>query len=296
MSQIVINALIQGSLLALLAVGLTLVQGTLNFANIAHLELATIGAYAAVALTGVGLPLVPSAAVSVVITAALAILGYRLLFRRLLRSGPMIAMVGSLSLSIVLRAALQLVFGSQPRSLPLPLERAVSIDGGLITPNQIRIIILALLLLGVTLGLLKWTPMGKRVRAVAANPELAAVSGINRARVIDGVWVIAACLASTAGVLLATESVASPDMGFNELLPVFAVAIVGGLGSPAGAIAAAYLLSLVEAVVLNMHFGWFTGGTGQLPVSYGPAISFVLLIAVLLFRPQGMFGRAGRRA
>jgi branched-subunit amino acid ABC-type transport system permease component len=296
MTGVLIEAAIRGSILALLAVGLTMVQGTLAFANVAHVEFATGAAFGAVALTGAGVTLWAASVLSVVGDALVAVLLYRVLFTRLLRSGPMMAMVGSLAFDLVVRAVFQAVFTSHPRHLPVPLEQGLHWGDAAITPGQVRLVLISAALLS-TLGVvLKWTSLGRRIRAVAANGPLVDVCGINRARVVDAVWVISAGLAGSAGILLATDSSVSPDLGYDLLLSVFAVAIVGGLGSPLGAILAAYGISLVEALVLRIDFGGVMPGVGYLSVSYRPAIGFVALVLVLLLRPQGLMGRAVRRA
>lgn len=296
MSDILVDAAIRGSLLALLAVGLTMVQGTLGFANVAHVEFATIAGYLAVVLTGAGLGLLVSSALSVVGVAIIAVLLYRLIFRRLLGVNSIMAMIGSLAMSIIIRALVQFLFESRPRSLPTPLERGIDIGGALVTPTQIRVVIIAVVLLAGTLALLRWSALGRSIRAVASNPDLAEVAGLNRARVVDAVWVVSGSLAAAAGILLGLNSAVSPDLGFNLLLPVFAAAIVGGLGSVKGAIVAAYGLSLIEAVVLRIDFGDLIHGAGYVAVSYRPAIGFVLLILVLALRPQGLMGKKVRRA
>lgn len=296
MSDILVDAAIRGSLLALLAVGLTMVQGTLGFANVAHVEFATIAGYMAVVLTGAGLGLLASSALSVIGVAIIAILLYRLTFRRLLGVDPIMAMIGSLAVSIIVRALIQFLFESRPRTLPAPLERGIDIGGALVTPTQIRIVVIAIVLLASTLAILRWTALGRSIRAVASNPELAEVAGLNRARVIDAVWVLSSALAAAAGILLGLSSAVSPELGFNLLLPVFAAAIVGGLGSVKGAIVAAYGLSLIEAIVLRIDFGDIIHGASYIAVSYRPAVGFVLLILVLAIRPQGLMGRKVRRA
>ncbi|WP_456695059.1 branched-chain amino acid ABC transporter permease [Aeromicrobium sp. P5_D10] len=296
MSEILVDATIRGSLLALLAVGLTMVQGTLGFANVAHVEFATIAGYLAVVLTGAGIGLLASSALSVVGVAIIAIVLYRTIFRRLLAVNPIMAMIGSLAVSIIVRALIQFLFESRPRTLPTALERGIDIGGALVTPTQVRVVIIATVLLAGTLALLRWTALGRSIRAVASNPELAEVAGLNRGRVVDAVWVLSGALAAAAGILLGLNSAVSPDLGFNLLLPVFAAAIVGGLGSVKGAIIAAYGLSLIEGIVLRIDFGDLVDGAGYVAVSYRPAIGFVLLILVLALRPQGLMGRKVRRA
>jgi branched-subunit amino acid ABC-type transport system permease component len=295
MGDVLIDVAVHGSILALLAVGLTLVHGTLGFPNVAHVELATIAAYLTVAMLGAGFVLWSGALIGVVGTALIAVALYRLVFRRLLASGPMIAMIGSLALSIVVRALIQLRFSSRPRQLPVPLERGIEFAGGLITPSQIRLVVISVCLLTATVLLLRFTALGRYVRAVAANAELAEVSGLRPGRIVDVMWVLSAVLAGAAGVLLAIDSAASPDLGFTLLLPVFAAAIVGGLGSVAGAIAAAYGLALAEALVLQVDFGAVISGLGYLDVSYRPVVGFLLLVLTLTLRPQGLMGREVRR-
>ncbi len=295
MAEVLLDTAVRGSIIALLAVGLTMVQGTLRFANVAHVEFATLGGYAVVVLTGTGLGLLPSSVLGVVIVAVIAVLLYRLLFRRLLSSGPMIALIGSLALSIVIRALLQLTFGSRPRQLPTPLERGTEFHGVFITPSQIRLVVISLVLLAALILLLRFTSLGRAVRAVAANPELADVSGLNRKRVVDVVWMLSTGLAAASGILLAIDSSVGIELGFNLMLPVFAAAIVGGLGSVTGAILASYALAFAESLVIQIDWGGLFGGTYHLAVGYRPAVGFVLLVVMLALRPQGLMGRTVRR-
>lgn len=295
MTQILVDTLIRGSVLALLVVGLTMVFGTLEFPNIAHVEFATFAAYGVVAMSAAGMALAPSIILSLIATAVFGLVSYHVLFRRLLRSGPVIAMIGSLALSIIVRATMQLGFGTRPQPIERPLERAIEIGGALITPMQLRLVIVALVLLGATFALMSWTTLGRQIRAVASNSDLAAVSGLNCSRVLDKVWIIAAILGGVAGILLAIESTATPEMGFNLMLPMFAAAIVGGLGSMAGALIASFGLSLAEALLLRVDFGSLLGFGGYIPVSYRPAVAFVVLVIILVVRPQGIMGRAVRR-
>lgn len=295
MGTLLIDVAVRGSVIGLLAVGLTMVQGTLRFANVAHVEFATLGGYAAAMLTGFGLGLVPSSLAGVAVVAALAVVLHRLIFRRLLGSGPMIALIGSLALSITLRALLQLSFGSRPRNLPVPLERGMEFLGAFVTPSQIRLVVISVALMVGLLVVLRFTSLGRALRAVASNPDLADVSGLNRKRVTDVVWVLSAGLAAVTGIVLAINSTLSIELGFSLLLPVFAASIVGGLGSAAGALIAAYAIALCESLALWVNWGTLFGGDAYLAVSYRPAVGFLLLVVVLIFRPQGLMGRAVRR-
>jgi branched-chain amino acid transport system permease protein len=277
---------------------MTLVFSVVRFANIAQVEFATLGAYGTLLVGSVvGGALVFQAALSIVAVAALALVIYHVIFVRLLQRSSATAMIGSLALSLVLRALIQTITGPQPKQLDLPLERGMDIMGALVTPSQLRIIVISVVVLAAVLVVIHLTPLGRSIRAVSANPDLAAAAGINVRRVIDSVWLIAGALGALGGVMFAIDNQVSLDMGFQLLLPVFAVAILGGFGSTSGAIAAAYALALAESLVLRIDFGELVGSSSALlDSSYRPAVGFLLLLIVLLIRPQGIFGREVRRA
>ena len=282
--ELVADALIRGSTIALLAAGLTLVYGTMRFANVAHVEFATVGAYATVSLSGVFI--VPVAGIiGAVVAVALGAAMYELLFRRLLVMGEMPAMIGSLAVSVVIQAVIQLAYGSRPRVVPHELEQVGTVLGAQLTASQVQLVAVSVSALVLTGSLLRWTPLGRKVRAVAADAELARVSGVAERRVVATVWAIAAGLAAISGIELALESSATPALGFNLLLPVFSAAIVGGLGSVLGAVIASYGVALLEAIVLALDFEG-----SAIPVSYRPAIGFVFLLLALIFRPRGLLG------
>ena len=282
--ELVADALVRGSTIALLAAGLTLVYGTLRFANVAHVEFATVGAYATVSLSGVFI--VPVAGIiGAVVAVALGAAMYELLFRRLLVMGEMPAMIGSLAVSVVVQAVIQLAYGSRPRVVPHELEQVGTVLGAQLTASQVQLVAVSVSALVLTGSLLRWTPLGRKVRAVAADAELARVSGVAERRVVATVWAIAAGLAAISGIELALESSATPALGFNLLLPVFSAAIVGGLGSVLGAVIASYGVALLEAIVLALDFEG-----SAIPVSYRPAIGFVFLLLALIFRPRGLLG------
>jgi branched-subunit amino acid ABC-type transport system permease component len=292
MGEIVVNAAIRGSVLALLAVGITLVFGVGRFANLMQVEFATLGAYGVLlASSVVGAGLLLDTLLGVVVVGLGAVVLSRVVFARLLSRDPTSAMIGSLALSILVRALLQLVAGPNPRALDLPLERGQELLGVLVTPTQIRTVAISVGALVLTMALLRLSPLGRAIRAVAANRELAAAAGVDVRRVTDMVWLVAGLLGALAGALLAIDTQVSLGMGFSLLLPVFAAALLGGFGSPGGAIVAAYGLALVESTALTADVGGV-----QLPVNWQPAVGFVVLVAVLCLRPQGIFGRSARVA
>jgi neutral amino acid transport system permease protein len=298
MGEVLSETLIVGTELAPIAIGMTLVFAAVRFANVAQVQFATLGAYGtllAASLIGGG-PLVVQAVLSIVGMGLIAVGLYHAIFTRLLTRSPATAMIGSLALSILIGAVIQTITGPQPKELDLPLERGIDIGGALVTPNQVRIVVIGVVTLTVVMGVLRLTPLGRAIRGVSANPELAAAAGINVGRVIDVVWLMAGALGALGGVFLAIDNQVSLEMGFQLLLPVFAIAVLGGFGSPGGAILAAYVLALAESLVLRIDFGELVGGgSALLDSSYRPAVGFVLLLLVLLFRPQGIFGREAPR-
>lgn len=298
MGEILFETLIVGSELALIAVGMTLVFGAVRFANIAQVEFATLGAYGTLlASSVVGGGLLLDATLSIVGVGVIAVVLYHAIFKRLLRRSPATAMIGSLALSILLRALIQTITGPRPKELDVPLERGEEILGALVTPSQLRILAISVAALALMMVILRLTPLGRSIRAVSANPELAAAAGINVRRVTDTVWLIAGLTGALGGVMLAIDNAVALEMGFQLLLPVFAIALLGGFGSPGGAIIAAYILALAESLVLRIDFGELVSSSSALlDTAYRPAIGFVLLLLVLLIRPQGIFGREARRA
>jgi branched-subunit amino acid ABC-type transport system permease component len=298
MGEVLFETLIVGSELALIALGMTLVFGVARFANIAQVEFATLGAYGTL-LAGsvVGGALFVDALISIVAVAVVALVLYHGIFTRLLKRSPATAMIGSLALSLLLRALIQTLTGPRPKELDLPLERGTDIMGALVTPSQLKVLGVSVAAMVALLLVLHLTPLGRSIRAVSANPDLAAAAGINVRRVVDSVWLIAGALGALGGVMLAIDNQVTLDMGFQLLLPVFAIAILGGFGSVGGAIVASYVLALAESLVLRIDFGELVGDSSALlDTAYRPAVAFVLLLLVLLIRPQGIFGREVRRA
>lgn len=298
MNEVLVQTLISGSQLALIAVGMTLVFGVSGFANVAQVEFATLGAYGTLlAASVVGGGLLLESLVSIVAVALLSVALYHAIFVRLLRRSPATAMIGSLALSILVRAVIQTATGPDPKELDLPLERGVDVIGALVTPSQLKIVGVSVVVLALLVVTLRVTPFGRAIRAVSTNRDLAQAAGIDVRRVTDAVWFIGGGLAALAGVMIAIDTQLSLEMGFQLLLPVFAVALLGGFGSVPGAIVAGYLLAFVENLALRIDFGSLVGSaSSHLDTAYRPAVGFVLLILVLLVRPQGMFGREARRA
>ncbi|MGZ4506509.1 MAG: branched-chain amino acid ABC transporter permease [Blastococcus sp.] len=296
--QILIDTLVRTSELSLVAVGLSMTWGIVRFANVAHVQYAPVGAYLAlVAASGMGLGLVAGSLVGIAVAGLLGVGLHLFFFRRLSSFSSATALIGSLALSIVITAAIQAIAGPRPERLPVPMLAGIQFGDASVTRTQVYIVILAALIFAVLFLVLAFTNFGRAVRCVAANRDLASASGIDVARVSTVVVFVAAALAATGGVFIAADTSMSLEMGSTLLLAVFAAVIMGGIGSVGGSLMAATVLALVESVVLRIDFGaLFGSGSLLVPVSYRPAVGFVAVILVMLFRPQGLFGFGGRRA
>ncbi|SEK83626.1 amino acid/amide ABC transporter membrane protein 1, HAAT family (TC 3.A.1.4.-) [Roseateles sp. YR242] len=301
MLQFLIDTLLRASDLALVALGLSMVYGLVKFPNIAHVQYAMLGAYLSFGLRDAGLTLVPAIAVACVLTGALTLLLHLLVFRRLLRSGPAITMIGSLAVAMLIVAVMQGVAGSFPRMFNLPVTAPWRLSGAMLTPLQATTLSVSLLVLTVFCIVLFHTRMGRALRALSSNAPLAAASGLNAEGLTRGVAFVSGAVAALGGAMLALSSGAHINLGHDLLLPVFAAAILGGLGNPIGAVAGALLIALTETAVTNINFGpllgWFGGGDAMafMPVSYISAASFLILLLALLFKPYGLFDREVRR-
>lgn len=304
MLQLITDGLIVGSVIALGAVGVTLTYSLLKFANFAHSELLTWGAYLAMTFMGVfiavsgggvmrpigpfsfGWPLLAALAASAALTALLALAVEALVFRRLREKGAAIVLViASFGVALALRNLLMFVYGSLPDYYSREIQIAIRIlprdvMGGIrITPDQIFVLCLAVVLVVLLHLFLTRTIMGKAMRATSENPALARVAGIDVARVIRVTWIIGAVLAAVAGVFAGLTVQVRPFLGFDLLLPLFAAAILGGIGSVYGAVIGGLIVGLAESLSVPI-FG----------AEYRAAIAFLILIAILLARPTGLFG------
>lgn len=304
-AQAVVDGLINGAVIGLGAVGVTLTYSILRFANFAHGELLSWGGYFAfllnvmlvAAFAGLGTPIGPfsfgwslplSLAGAMLLAAALALLVDALLFGPLRRRGGavIILVMASFGAALALRNLLEFLFTSAPLYFTSSLQIAMRFPGGVrATPDQL-LAIGAGLVIAVALHLfLTHTPTGRAMRAVAENPQLAGVAGIDVRRVIRTVWVLGAALAAVAGVFGGLLVQIRPQMGLDLLLPLFAAAILGGIGSVPGAMIAGVIVGLGEAFAVRLVGAEWRAG-----------VAFVVLVAVLLMRPQGLFGQGGRGA
>jgi len=321
-NNVVISGVVLGSIYAMGAIGVTLIFGILRFAHFAHGDMMTMGAFIAFVLAGVGAALGmqtgwPAGFVvlplAMLIAAAIALGIDRLFYHPLRERGakPVTLLIASIGVTLMIQGLLRLFFGVANLSFfeteTKQIFRWVPPVEGLrrpITFSEPQLLLVAVTVISViALHLfLSRTRLGKGMRATADNPALAQVSGINTRDVIRATWVIAGALACLAGTMLALDVTLKADLAFNIVLPIFAAAIVGGLGRPYGAIAGGFLVGFAETLavfnwtsVLRPFGSWLPAGwalppdLSLVPTDYKLTVAFVILVVVLLFRPTGIF-------
>lgn len=283
-----IPGVVLGSIYALGAVGITLTFGILRFANFAHGETMTVGAYVAwTAYILMGLPLLVSVLIAVVVTSLFVLFVDKAFYRPLRNSPTILIAIASFGVMLMVQSLVQLVFGTAPQSMsPGVIQKPILfMDSIRISPRHLMIVATtASIVLAVHL-LLTYTKLGKAMRAVSDSPELARLTGINTEYVIKTVWALGATLAVVAGVLLGMDTQLESIMGFSLLLPMFASAILGGIGKPFGAIVGGYIIGIAEEIAT---YPWI-GDTPLLEPGYKAGVGFVIMIAILLWRPSGLF-------
>ena len=288
--QLVVNGLVTGSILALAGVGVSLVYGILGVVNFAQGEYITYGAFAAVVVNIVwGANIVLAAIAAVVAIAALGI-GLELTFWRPMRrrrAGIFTMFVASLGLSLIMRGVLYSAASPDPRTYRINVFQVYDIGGVRLSESQLIAIVIAFVSIALVGLLFSRTQIGRSMRALSDNRELASISGIDVDRVVLITWAIAGGLAGVAGVLPGLiQSSFDANMGFVLLLPVFAAVILGGVGNVFGALAGGLLAGL--AMELST---WSAFGGGLSPV-WEQVVAFSVLVVMLLIRPQGLLGEA----
>jgi neutral amino acid transport system permease protein len=283
-AQTALNGLSLGSVYALGAVGLTLVYGILKLVNFAHGDFLTFGAYMAYLVNVTwGLPLVTGIFFAMAMTALLGVFFERIMWRpmRARRAGLLQLLLMSIGLAFLIRSTIQWFWSTEIRTLDVNVISSVEFLGLRIGRTELIVVIVGfVVLLGVGL-LLRYSLLGKRMRAIADDIELAETAGIDTGRVITYTWIFAGALAGLAGVLAGAITEIKPEMGFELLLPIFAAVVVGGIGDPFGALAGGVALGVVtEWSTMFVDARWKT------------SVGFLVLVVALIVRPQGIFGKA----
>lgn len=295
--QFIADGLIMGALIGLGAIGVTLTYSILRFANFAHGEFLAWGTYFTLALAAgfgamfggsgtigalsFGWPVLLAGLLAALLTGLLALALDRILFARLRARGNAIVMVmASFGASMALRSLLEFLFTSEPAYFSRDIQIASPLGLGIrLTPDQVFLLGLTLVIVIVMERFMALSPTGRAMRAVSENPVLARVAGVDVDHVIRATWMIGGALACAAGVMLGITVQIRPFMGFDLLLPLFAAAILGGIGSVPGAVIGGLIVGVAEASAVQI-----------VGADYRAAIAFLILIAVLLVKPSGLFG------
>ena len=292
--QALADGILTGAIIALGAIGVTFTLGIMRFANFAHSELLTWGGYIAlviVAFAGPGTPTGPlsfgwqllAAALVAAVLTGLAAWGVDVLvFRRLRRRGaqPLTMVFAAFGAALVMRHLVVLVWGHESRFYTRELQMAAELVPGVrVLPDQIFILGLALTVMVALQAFLTRSRTGMAMRAMAESPALAQVCGVEVEAVVRLTWIISGALAAFAGVFVGLTPQLHPEIGFNLLLSLFAAAILGGTGSLTGAVVGGFLVGLAENLSLLV-----------ISPGYKGAMPFLLLLVILIVRPQGIFG------
>ncbi|MCI5040470.1 branched-chain amino acid ABC transporter permease [Donghicola eburneus] len=316
-----VPAIAYGSQLALGALGVTLIYGILRFSNFAHGDTMAFGTMVTVLVTwllqswGVSLGPLPTALLAlpfgIAVTAALVLWTDRVVYKfyRKQKAKPVILVIVSMGVMFVMNGLVRFIIGPDDQRFAdgerfiigaRDFKKMTGLDEGLaIKTSQGLTVVTAVLVVAALFWFLNHTRTGKSMRAYSDNEDLALLSGINPERVVAVTWILVAALATVAGVLYGLDKSFKPFTYFQLLLPIFASAIVGGLGSPLGAIAGGFVIAFSEVTIT---YAWKKAAGYILPESLAPdgllqllavdykfAVSFVILVVVLLFKPTGLF-------
>ena len=277
----VINGVVIGMLLALPALAITLVFGIARFPNAATGDYMTLGAYTTMASQLVlGGSIVAAVLAAMTATAAVSLLMYFWVFRALSERSHVSRLIASIGVAFAVRSTITFFAGQDQYTIDIPLVRAWNFGGVRILPTDLYIVGAALAALAIVFCIMYLTPTGRRMRAIADSPELAAASGIRARRVMIFLWAMAGAFCGLGGALLGIKAVVLPELGWELLMPMFAGVILGGIGSPVGAVLGIVTFSIAQEVA-----SVFVGP------AYKIVLAFAVLLAVLLLRPQGMLGR-----
>ncbi|MGM0824468.1 MAG: branched-chain amino acid ABC transporter permease [Pseudomonadota bacterium] len=320
-NNVVIAGSVTGAIYAIGAIGVTLIFSIMRFAHFAHADMMTFGAFMVLVLTtafpGIGMSIgVPTALimlpVAMLLTACLAVGIDKAFYKPLRAHGvkPIVMVIASLGVTLILQGLIRLFSGTGGQGLyvddrkaifrMLPFENVrVPI---VITEPQIYLFVITLVAVIALHLFLSRSRLGKAMRAMSDNPELAQASGINTNTIVAVTWVIAGGLAAIAGTLLSLDVTFKPDLSFFLLLPIFAAAIVGGVGHPYGAVAGGFVVAFAETLAV---FNWavllrpfrdslptwleLPSNLAFVGTEYKIVVPFFILVAILVWRPTGIF-------
>jgi len=298
--QLIVNSLITAAVLAIVGLGLTMCFDILKFANFAHTELAVTGAYLAFFFNvQLHFNMGWSILFASILTGLLGMLTDRAVFKRMRGVGDVIPMVTSLGLSIVMRDGVRAIWGSDIRLYNVEHSAGYELLGARITPAQVGILTIVVVAMIGFHFLLRKTKLGKAMRATSDNRALAEASSIDTEKVILFVWFIGASFAGLGGCMIAWDTQLDPMLGFMIVIPIFCAVLLGGVGNVYGVMIGALILGFVQNLGIFVDFEKIVNLGGLfhivdhfiIPVDYKPAIPFVILVILLLFKPEGILAK-----
>jgi branched-chain amino acid transport system permease protein len=276
--NIIINGSVISSLYALVAIGFTMIFGVGGTINLAHGGIITIGAFAAYYVTSAGFGIWAGVLAAMAIPALFSVLLYKGFAER--RGDIIIVMILTLLASIVVEEVIRIVEGSQPKAIPALVGGTTEIVGSTVQNNLLVVFVVSWVLIGGLFAFVNYTDTGKAILATSMSPRGAALVGIESSRINLYTWAIAGVLAGIAGLFLGSYQTASWAMGREPLILSFSIVVLGGLGSIRGSLIAAYVIGFLEVITTSLINPRLTGLAG-----------LVVLVLVLLVRPEGLFGR-----
>jgi neutral amino acid transport system permease protein len=279
-AQLFVNGIAVGSIIALAAVGLTLTYGILRLSNFAHGDFMTLGAYLTWLANRSGVNIWLSMIVGALVTVGAMLLCEKVLWKpmRDRRADGTTLIIISIGLALFIRNGIILIWGGSNQTYDLPIASALSIAGLRIPQNQLIVMGLAVVAILGLHFLLQNTKIGKAMRAVADDIDLARVTGINVERVVLWTWVITGIFTALGGSMYGLVTGVRPNMGWFLILPMFASVILGGIGNPYGAIAGALVIGIAQELSVPL-----------LGSQYKLGVALLIMVLILLFRPQGLF-------
>ena len=279
-AQLVLNGLMAGTILAVPAIGFTAIYAVLRFPNFAIASHLTIGAFAGwLANVSLGLPAALAVGVAFAAAGVAGVVSDELILKPLRPAGALTTAIAAVALTLVLENVIRFVFGNDLRGYALPIRRDWQVAGLRIAPQQVQNFGMAVVAMTAVFLFLAFTRTGKAMRAVADNPTLASVKGIDTDRVARLTTFVAMGLAGVGGMLVGLDTSIDPLTGFRVILSVFAAAVVGGLGSIPGAVVGALTIGIGEELSLLV-----------LAPAYRTVVGFAAILLVLTLRPRGILG------
>ena len=276
--------IITGGVLALAALGLSLLFRTVKFINFSYGDVLALGAYLAFFCNvTLGLDLLPSALLGMFLTGLVGVIIHKVVVKPLkegVKAGPLTLLIATMGVAFIIRNLILIVWGPEPKMYNVATQEAMKLGPFLITPIQLAAILISVLIMVLIYLLLRYTQLGKMIRATADNIDLARVRGIRTERVIVWTWLISSGVAGLAGVMLGLMGAVDHHMGIEMLLVIFASVIMGGIGNPYGAVAGAMIIGI--AMEVSSAFGLS---------EYKAALAYLLMGVILLLKPRGLFAK-----